>query len=526
MDSVLGLVVFGSIAAGGVYYCQKSGGKSSKGGKKSSSTTPAQDNTTVEDIDDFLPLKKKKQAPIITKLPEKPKKEKKVQDVQQDKVPQQQPQPQQSKKEKKAAAVEVVVPATTPKKEEKKAVEAPRKLTEIELLKQRIADLESSKSAAAAAAAPAQPMSNKQAKKAAKAAAAETSTSETAKKDDKKGKEHNPAPQMTEDQKKEQEQALAQFQREQSQWREIPQDNRIKNKKSKDKHNYVDLSVLTIQSSVNAKFGDRRALIYSDDFSTDAKSGDESPKNKSSPIEQISKVTGCKIDLQQRPTKEIMDKSPNKGADLPMKIDFEGTQDQIDLARSIINDLITKGFSTKLTPNMTDAKLRVDPSDHFHIVGKSGANIIKIMDATGARITVPQRAKEGQQQDDIVRIVGSADGVQAAREAIKSLITNGYSDLTHENWTKSVIPYPASFRRYILQGGANSLIRTVETNSTCKLNLPTEQTDNTLTIVGPADKVQQAAADIKAVLQKLEAPVNDVFLVGFDSNDFKANELW
>lgn len=515
---------------------KKSTGKNQKASKSKPVHTKVNDEEEEkEDIEELF-AKKKKQAPIAPKIDFKAQKapKQKATPAQPVATPLATPEPVAAaapaapltKKEKKAAAAAaaakkeepVVVVVIPTKKEEKK--KAPEPLSEVELLKLRIAQLEG-KAPEKKEETPAQPMSNRQAKKAAKAATAASPTPSAAvvvespsvaagKKDDKK-KEHNPAPQMSEEQKKEQEEMLAQFEKERNQWREIPQYNADKKKKKNDNHTYVDLSVLTTQSTMTAKFGDRSVLVQQDGSGTN--------------LDQISKLTGCKIDLQQRPTKEVMDKSPNRGADLPMKIDLEGTDDQIKEARAIINDLFTKGYSNALTPDKTETKLRVDPSDHFQIVGKGGATINKIMDATGAKITVPQKAKEGQAADDIIRIVGSAKAVADAKEAIKSIITNGFSDLTHDNWKKSQVDFPTNYRRYLLQGGPNSIIRTIE-NNTCKLMFPQSPSDQFVSIVGPAEKVDAATVDIKAVLAKLDQPVNDVYLVGFDSSDFKANELW
>jgi hypothetical protein len=526
MENIIAPITLVAALAGGVMYASGTcSGKTSKKPTKSPSSAKKVE-VPEESFDDLFPTKQKKQAPIIKSLPEPVKKVKKEKVI--------------VEKDETNVTPVVGVPAATAAASKKKQDEQQKKkevvaaapakpLSELELLKQRIAELEGKGKAPAVTAAtttkdstPQQPLSNKQAKKLAKEQAASQSSlsSSTTKKDDKKTSDFNPVPQLTADQKKEQEQALALFEREQNQWREIPSDNHKRDKKKKDKVEYVDLSVLTVTSTMNAHFRDRFIV----------------GKN----IDEICKLSGSRIELQQRPSKEVMDNSPNKGADLTMKIDFEGTEKQIEDARQIITELITKGYSNRLTPDMTEAKLRVDSADHFRIVGKGGVTIQKIQEVTGVKIIVPKQPDGG----DIIQIVGSADGVATAKDAIKSLVRDGYSETTHPGYTKHSIDYPSNLRHYMFSsyGGNNNknnnnnnnntttppptLIRTIENNNGVKLNFPDVQTDNTLTIIGPAPGVNTAIIDVSAVLKKLQQPVNDVYLSGFESNDFKANELW
>lgn len=491
MDTVVSTVapILLVAAAAGVYlYLKKPATKTSK------KTTSPQNDESGYDLDDF-PVKPKK----VKKQPEpKPEKPKKVEQKKKVLVPPQpkpvevaQVDPVVAKKADKKAA-----PAVEKKVEEKPAP-APKKTKEqleLEALRQRIAQLESSK-------APEQKAGKKG------AAAAVVSAAKPAAPTTSKKAEYNPAPQLSEEQRKEQEKALKEYERENT-WREVARDNDKKKKSKVDEHQFIDLSVLTESETITVTLGNRR-VIAGDNGET---------------LKQICAQSGCIINLQQRPDKSILASSPNNGAGLPMKIELEGTVPQLQIARKIINDLVTKGYSSHLSPNMSEAKLKVDPSDIGQIVGPAAANLKKITEACQVKIALPP--KDSPANEAIIHIVGDADGVAKAKEAIKSLVKDGYSTLTHPDWTKVVVPFPATYRRFMfIPNNGTTIIRAIEKAHGSNLNFPQNQNDE-IAIVGPSSNVYAAAADVNAVAKKLAQPVQDVFLVGFEHNDFKANLVW
>ncbi|KAJ1963750.1 hypothetical protein GGI12_001860, partial [Dipsacomyces acuminosporus] len=65
-----------------------------------------------------------------------------------------------------------------------------------------------------------------------------------------------------------------------------------------------------------------------------------------------------------------------------------------------------------------EARLRVEPRYHRHIIGKQGSNISKIRDATGCEVTVPKRGTDSSW----VTISGDRAGVERAIELIHEAV--------------------------------------------------------------------------------------------------------
>ncbi|KAJ2909062.1 hypothetical protein GGI21_002259, partial [Coemansia aciculifera] len=71
-----------------------------------------------------------------------------------------------------------------------------------------------------------------------------------------------------------------------------------------------------------------------------------------------------------------------------------------------------------LEPAAVEARVRVDPKSHRHIIGKQGAMIAKIRDATGCEVAVPARGSE----EPWVSVTGSKANVERAIEMISDAI--------------------------------------------------------------------------------------------------------
>eukprot|EP00461_Guttulinopsis_vulgaris_P003004 UN03005 len=387
-----------------------------------------------------------------------------------------------AKVEKKVeAAVKTEKKVEAPKVEKK--VEPTKPLSEVELLRQRVLELE------------------RQAQEKAKKAQAPAPAAKS-----KKEEKFNPQPALTKQQQEEQAKLLEKFEREQKAWVEV-KDNKRGKKDKKAEIQLIDLNILTIVSSLTVTQADRHIVV-----------GD-----KGATLKQIIEVcgSGLKIELPPRPAQKL-----EKPGEVPMKIEFEGTEAQVAQAKKIITELTTKGYSADLTPDTTEARLRIDPADRSKIVGVNGAYMKKIIEKTGVTINMPKRDEANS--DNIVRIVGTAQGVQEAKEAIKSLVLDGFSSLTHDDFEKINVDFPIASRKYLLisYNKEGPLIHKIQDLTGCKLSFPTQADKAQIIIVGPSTKVYTAAAYLKQVTEKLQQPVADVWLPGFESNDFTANELW
>lgn len=95
------------------------------------------------------------------------------------------------------------------------------------------------------------------------------------------------------------------------------------------------------------------------------------------------------------------------------KISVEGPPSEVEQARvaleAIINDLLSR---------MAFVELNVDPKYHRHIIGKAGANVVRIKNETGVSIRVPADTD----QSSIIRIEGSPEGVARAKQELMEMV--------------------------------------------------------------------------------------------------------
>jgi hypothetical protein len=65
-----------------------------------------------------------------------------------------------------------------------------------------------------------------------------------------------------------------------------------------------------------------------------------------------------------------------------------------------------------------------DPRTYRYVIGQGGSKVNSIRKATGCKITVPR----DQSKDDKIEVVGSAEGVEKARELILKAVKEGSSN--------------------------------------------------------------------------------------------------
>lgn len=65
------------------------------------------------------------------------------------------------------------------------------------------------------------------------------------------------------------------------------------------------------------------------------------------------------------------------------------------------------------------AEVRAKPQHHKFLIGKNGASIKKIRDATGARIVFPTEKDEDK---EVITIIGKQDAVLKAKAELESTI--------------------------------------------------------------------------------------------------------
>lgn len=180
-------------------------------------------------------------------------------------------------------------------------------------------------------------------------------------------------------------------------------------------------------------------------------------------------------------------------------IQITGTPAQVASAQNAILSLTTRGFSNLTHPGTLSDDLTVDPKDMGLIMGPQGATVKLIQKATGAEIKLPER----NSNDKKVLIVGEKEAVRAAKAALKSLIADGYSPITHPEWIKEEVDFPAD-RFGILIGNKGQTIKSIQGNSKnqVRIKLPERGSkSSTVTVVGLPAAVAQARKEIERLLE-------------------------
>jgi rRNA processing protein Krr1/Pno1 len=208
-------------------------------------------------------------------------------------------------------------------------------------------------------------------------------------------------------------------------------------------------------------------------------------------LKLLEQKSGTKINIPRRDS--------GKDASIVITGPAEGVQE----AQKAINDLVTKGFSSITNPGTTSGELRIEAKLHGIIIGEGGAHIRAIQGKTGTKINMPE--KKGAANDaDKITISGSKDGIKAAKAAIRDLINEGFSTLTHEGWSKKEIAVPRDQLKYVI-GQKGQTIKSIQGNTRCKITIPKPDAENQNVIVaGPADALASAE---KQILRALEVPV-------------------
>jgi predicted PilT family ATPase len=108
------------------------------------------------------------------------------------------------------------------------------------------------------------------------------------------------------------------------------------------------------------------------------------------------------------------------------------------------------------------------------------------------------------------------EDVKAAKNAIKSLINDGFSTITHEGWAKLDIEFPETYKRYLI-GLKGQTIKSIQGASKCKINT---STPGVVSVVGPTEFLQNAKKAVLRVKEKQDQPQETTFLPGFEPDPF------
>jgi len=197
----------------------------------------------------------------------------------------------------------------------------------------------------------------------------------------------------------------------------------------------------------------------------------------------ITEATGANIDF------------PKKGGVHTMTIISGPDIACVDAAMKALKQLVTKGYSEITHSGQIDDGINVPQKSMRAIVGTGGATINKLRQMTGTEINLPDRDSE----DTFVSVMGQPADVQDAIKAIKELVEQGFSGLTHPNWTSKKVQVPRDQVGNII-GTGGSTIKRLEQETSSRINVPSTRDGDFITVTVSGD-----VADVPLCVIQIEA---------------------
>jgi rRNA processing protein Krr1/Pno1 len=198
------------------------------------------------------------------------------------------------------------------------------------------------------------------------------------------------------------------------------------------------------------------------------------------------------------------------------KIQITGTPAQVAAAKNAIQSLADRGFSSITHPGTLSDDITVEATHIGLILGANGATLRAIQTKTETRINLPEKGSASKK----VTIVGEKEGVKAAKAALRSLIVDGFSTLTHDGWVKLEVNFPAE-KFGILIGPKGQTIKSIQGNTKTRINMPEKNSKaTTVSVCGLPAGVAQAEKEINRLLEPL-AP-----LPAPEEEDLATDDAW
>ena len=218
--------------------------------------------------------------------------------------------------------------------------------------------------------------------------------------------------------------------------------------------------------------------------------------SKGATLQQLQSGSGCKIDMPKKDSGST-------------KVQLTGSAEAVQAARGAIDSLISKGYSTLTHPGFVHDDVTVEERQLGLIIGPSGAYIKAIQSKTATRISLPDKeadgAGAGSGGSKKVVIVGKKEDVRSARLAIRELLADGFSPLTHDGFVKREVSFPKD-RLHQLIGSKGQTIKSIQGNSKARINIPDRsagaggEQDVKVSVIGTPEAVAQAEKEIARLL--------------------------
>jgi len=194
-------------------------------------------------------------------------------------------------------------------------------------------------------------------------------------------------------------------------------------------------------------------------------------------------------------------------------ITLEGPVAAVRDCEAAIQSLISKGYSKYTHADQLTNEIAVPIESFGKIIGPKGVHLKAIQEKTKTKINIP-----GPGQGNKITLVGSKEGMKAAKDAIKSLLDHGFSSLTHEGFVSEEVPFPYEKRGFLI-GPRGQSIKSIQGNTKAQITLP--ENKNFVVVAGTQAAIQAAKKAINKILNPPERPTRGDAYAEIDPKSYR-----
>jgi rRNA processing protein Krr1/Pno1 len=218
-----------------------------------------------------------------------------------------------------------------------------------------------------------------------------------------------------------------------------------------------------------------------------------------------------KMGIQNITGAEITMPNIEKGAEVSATIAVSGTAAAVKAAIKAMSELCTKGYANILAPaDFIEGNVTIHPKFIADVIGKGGATIKAIQNATGVKITTPPSNAPkvngaGQPITKVkIGLAGLREQVSIARNTILDLTKYYHTEVTHPGVIHKEMDIPDHYYNYII-GTKGSEIKHIQANYKVQVYIPNDDSFvQNVMIVGEVSNVNAAEKHIIKLMEKVD----------------------
>jgi len=185
----------------------------------------------------------------------------------------------------------------------------------------------------------------------------------------------------------------------------------------------------------------------------------------------------------------------NKKSD---KVTIRGPKDDVMKAKNILVNMSKEKQLASFT-----AEIRCRPQHHKFIIGKSGASVRRINEATGARIVFPA---DQDADKEVITIIGKKEQVAAAKKELEAIIAK------LDSVCEDTVEIPVKHHMHFVSRRAEVIRQLSDEFGGVQISVP-RGGGETVALSGPVDCVAAVKRRMLEIVEELEATVTrDVFI--------------